>query len=264
MAESVFVSLTTDFGAAYTGVMAGVVARIAPEARVQVLSDEVTPYAVVEGATLLAQALPYLPVGVHVGVVDPGVGTDRLPVGVLTGRGDFLVGPDNGLLAHAAEALGGVVDARVLAEPRLRLKETSSTFHGRDVFAPAAAHLARGVPLTEFGPPASLLPLHTPKPYTSDGFLSATVLYADAFGSLVLGARPSDLVDAFGLLPYGTVLDFEGHPTPWVKTYGDVPVGSPLLFQDSSGFLALGVNQGSAAREFAVQAGAHVSLHARA
>ncbi|ROO83727.1 hypothetical protein EDD29_1235 [Actinocorallia herbida] len=260
MADSVFVSLTTDFGAAYTGIMAGVVARIAPAARVQVLSDEVTPYAVVEGAMLLAQALPYLPVGVHVAVVDPGVGTARLPVGVRTGRGDLLVGPDNGLLAQAAEALGGAAEVRVLAEPRLRLPELSGTFHGRDVFAPAAGHLACGVPLAEFGPPASLLPLSPPEPDVSPGSLTATALYADSFGSLVLGARPPDLADAFGPLPYGSVLDLDGIAVPWVETYGDVPVGAPLLFKDSSGLLALAVNQGSAVREFSRKAGARLVL----
>jgi S-adenosylmethionine hydrolase len=102
--ERPFVSLTTDFGAAYTAVCAGVVYRIAPSANVLVLSDEVTPYAIVEGAMLLQQALPYLPVGVHVGVVDPGVGTPRLPVALVTGRGDVLIGPDNGLLLLAAGA----------------------------------------------------------------------------------------------------------------------------------------------------------------
>ncbi|GAB2860989.1 SAM-dependent chlorinase/fluorinase [Actinocorallia aurea] len=264
MSASVFVSLTTDFGAAYTGVMAGVVARIAPAARVQVLSDEVTPYAVAEGAMLLAQALPYLPVGVHVAVVDPGVGTARLPVGVRTGRGDLLVGPDNGLLAPAAEALGGVAEARVLAEPRLRLAETSSTFHGRDVFAPAAGHLANGVPLADFGPAASLVPLELPVPEVSSGVLSATALYADSFGSLVLGARPSDLADAFGPLPYGSVLDLDGTPVPWSETYGDVPVGAPLLFKDSSGLLALAVNQGSAAKEFSRKAGSRLTFRAAA
>src|SRR5690348_3972273 len=123
--ERPFISLTTDFGAAYTGICVGVIARIAPQAHVVVLSDEVTKYAIVEGAMLLGQALPYFPVGVHVAVVDPGVGTLRLSVAVRTGRGDVLIGPDNGLLAPAAERLGGAVEVRVLENPELWLPATS-------------------------------------------------------------------------------------------------------------------------------------------
>ncbi|MCD0451085.1 SAM-dependent chlorinase/fluorinase [Actinocorallia sp. API 0066] len=256
-------SITTDFGAAYTGIVAGVVARIAPAARVQVLSDEVTPYAVAEGASLLTQALPYLPIGIHVAVVDPGVGTARRPIAVRAARGDVLVGPDNGLLAPAAEALGGVVEARVLEAPGLRLPEPSSTFHGRDVFAPAAGHLANGVPLAEFGPRVEPLPLRLPAPEVGDGTLTATVLYPDSFGSLVLAAHPDDLRRAFGELPYGHVLDLDGIAVPWVDTYGRVPAGDPLVFTDSSGRLALAVNQGSAAQAFGLKAGARLTLRAR-
>ena len=138
-----FVSLATDFGAAYTAICAGVVHTIAPDANVLVLSDEITPYGVREGAMLLRQALPYLPLGVHVGIVDPGVGTSRRPVAIATGRGDVLVGPDNGLLVPAAEALGGVVGAHVLENPEYRLPSVSASFHGRDVFSPAAGPALR-------------------------------------------------------------------------------------------------------------------------
>jgi len=257
---SPYVSVTTDFGAAYTGVCAGVVARIAPDARVQVLSDEVSKYAVIEGAMLLRQALPYLPVGVHLAVVDPGDGPPRHPVAVRTGRGDFLVGPDNGLLVPAAEALGGVAEARILENPRLRLPTVSSTFHGRDVFAPAAAHLANGVPLAEFGPELAPTPLELPEPRTGEGELSASVLYPDDFGSLILGAGPQDLATTFGPLEYGAELEADGVRVRWAATFGAVPEGEPLLFTDSSGRLALGVNLGSAAARFGLSAGGIVTL----
>ncbi|WP_262403681.1 S-adenosyl-l-methionine hydroxide adenosyltransferase family protein [Actinomadura sp. CNU-125] len=132
-----FISLATDFGAAYTGICAGVMYGIVPDANVLVLSDEITPFDVREGAMLLRQALPYLPVGVHVGIVDPGVGTPRRPVAVRTGRGDVLVGPDNGLLVPAAETLGGIVAAHELENPAHRLPSVSASFHGRDVFSPS-------------------------------------------------------------------------------------------------------------------------------
>ncbi len=255
-----YLSITTDFGAAYTGICAGVAARLAPGARVQVLSDEVGKYAVVEGALLLEQALPHLPVGVHLAVVDPGVGTPRHPIAVRTGRGDFLVGPDNGLLVPAAEALGGIAEARILANPGLRLAAISSTFHGRDIFAPAAAHLANGVPLAEFGPVLRPRPLEIPEPVMGEGELGAAVLYSDDFGSLILGATPRDLTAAFGPLEYGTELEFAGIRVCWAATFGAVPEGEPLLFADSSGRLALGVNLGSAATRFGLSAGRTVTL----
>ncbi|TYB43281.1 SAM hydrolase/SAM-dependent halogenase family protein [Actinomadura chibensis] len=256
-----FVSLATDFGAAYTGICAGVVHRIAPAATVLVLTDEITPFDVREGAMLLRQALPYLPVGVHTGIVDPGVGTPRRPVAIETGRGDVLVGPDNGLLVPAAEALGGIVRAHVLAEPAYRLPEVSASFHGRDVFAPAAAHLATGVDVAALGAPVEPLPLDVPPPAVRDGALAAPVLYTDRYGSLVLGANPDDLAAAFGSLPHGAVLalawtDPDGREhsarVPFVETFGSVAVGEPLLWVDSSGWLGLAVNQGSAAAAFRV------------
>ncbi|MFD0691192.1 SAM hydrolase/SAM-dependent halogenase family protein [Actinomadura fibrosa] len=260
-----FVSLATDFGAAYTAICAGVVHRIAPQATVLVLSDEVTPYAIAEGAMLLRQALPYLPVGVHVGIVDPGVGTPRRPVAVETGRGDVLVGPDNGLLVPAAEALGGVVRAHCLEEPEFRLPEVSTSFHGRDIFSPAAAHLARGVDIARLGPPAGdLLPLDVPAPVVRGGALTAAALYVDRFGSLILHARPDDLAAALGPLEYGTALRVT-HPggtlrATFEETYGSVTPGEPLLWVDSSGQLGLAVNQGSAAERTELRAGDTVTL----
>jgi hypothetical protein len=148
------VSLLSDFGAGdpSAAICKGVILGIAPEAQLIDISHELRKFAIRDGAILLWCALPYLPVGVHVAVVDPGVGTDRLPVAIRTGRGDTLVGPDNGLLLLAPDRLGGVVAAHVLENPAYRLPIVSSSFNGRDIFAPAAAHLALGVPIDALGP----------------------------------------------------------------------------------------------------------------
>lgn len=255
--ERAFISLTTDFGAAYTGICAGVITRIAPGTHVLVISDEVTRYAIVEGALLLGQALPYFPVGVHVGVVDPGVGTMRPAVAVRTGRGDVLIGPDNGLLAPAADRLGGAVEVRALEDKDLRLPVTSSTFHGRDIFAPAAAHVANGVELASFGPEIELSSLNLPAPIIGEGELKASVLYPDYFGSVILSARPKDLKAALGDVRH---VEIAGFRVPYALTFGRVAPGDPLLFTDSSGWLALAINQGSAAERFGLGAGSIVTV----
>jgi hypothetical protein len=268
-ARTGFVSFTTDFGAAYTSICVGVVYRIAPRATVLVLSDEVPKYGILAGAMLLRQALPYFPVGIHVGIVDPGVGTPRRPVALVTGRGDVLVGPDNGLLPAATERLGGLRGVYLLENLDYRLPEVSATFHGRDVFAPAAGHLAGGVPVTALGPPvdpASLREHDVPAPQVGDGTLTLSVLYVDEFGSVILAGEDRHLRKAFGPIGYGTglVLTWDGGlnrvPLTYQETFGSVAVGEPLLFQDSSGWLGVAVNQGSAADRFGIGAAATVTL----
>jgi S-adenosylmethionine hydrolase len=254
-----FVSLLTDFGARdpSAGIMRAVVLGIAPSANVVDLSHEVAKYAIRDGALLLWCAAPYLPVGVHVAVVDPGVGTERRPIAVRVHRGDVLIGPDNGLLLPAAERLGGIVDARLLATAAYRLAVVSSSFHGRDVFAPAAAHLATGVPFAALGPELpvdGLVRLPWPAPAVRPGELGATILYVDTFGNLKLGAETSHLRAALGDPAWGTVLRVawqgaaEPLMVPWCETFGRVAAGRPLLYEDSYGRLCLAVNQGDAAR----------------
>jgi S-adenosylmethionine hydrolase len=256
-----FLSLTTDFGHAYTAICEGVIYTIAPDANVLVLSDEVTPYGIVEGGMLLRQALPYVPVGVHVGIVDPGVGTPRHPIAIATGRGDILVGPDNGLLGPAVEALGGVVRAHLIENPAYRLPAVSASFHGRDIFSPAAAHLARGVNLADLGPEAdAITPLDLPAPTIAKGGLRTRVLYTDRFGSLILSAVEADLRAALGEVDHGTVLEVNKTRIPYALTYGSVPEGEPLIWVDSSGLLGLAVNKGSAAERLALSDGAAVTV----
>ena len=143
--ERPVLAILTDFG--LDGAVAackGVILGICRDAQIIDVGHSIRKYAISDGAFLLRFALPYVPVGFHIGVVDPGVGTPRRPIGIRTGRGDVLIGPDNGLLLPAADALGGAIEARELTNRDLWLPVTSSTFHGRDIFAPVAAHLASG------------------------------------------------------------------------------------------------------------------------
>ena len=264
-----FISLLSDFGARdpSAAIMRGVILGICPEANVVDISHEVAKFHVRDGALLLWCALPYLPVGVHVAVVDPGVGTERRPLAVRTARGDVLVGPDNGLLLPVAEQrLGGLDAARELTAPAYRLPQVSSSFHGRDVFAPAAAHLARGVPFDALGPllvASDLVRLEWPAPTLADGELRAAIVYVDTFGNLKLGALAADLAAACGDLEPGAPLAVSwssGDPpgpvtrrVPWARTFGQVPPGEALLYEDSYGRLCLALNQASAAERFGLR-----------
>ncbi|MFC0041286.1 SAM-dependent chlorinase/fluorinase [Actinomadura rayongensis] len=261
-----FASIATDFGAAYTAICSGVVQRLAPTAKVLVLTDEITPYAIVEGALFLSQALPYLPEGVHMAVVDPGVGTARRPIAVRTERGDVLVGPDNGLLMPAAEALGGAQETHALENPAYQLEKPSTTFHGRDIFAPATAHLLNGADPADMGPKITPLPLNLPTPTRArEGTLTTTILYVDRYGSLILSARADDLdAQEFGTPLTVSWTSKDGTPTAiratYERTFGSVPKGDPLLYTDSSGALALAINQGSAADHYDLTPGTDLTL----
>ncbi len=257
-----FVSLLSDFGARdpSAGIMRSVIYGIATDAIVTDISHEVAKFAVRDGALLLWCAVPYTPVGAHVAVVDPGVGTARRSVALETLRGDFLVGPDNGLLLPAAARLGGVTRAHVLENAQYRLPVVSSSFHGRDVFAPAAAHLVMGVPIDFMGPaidPRSLVLLDWPEPEVYDGLLRSSVVYLDTFGNAKLSALGGHMVNAFANLVPGERLWVrieDGRAPrdiglPWVGTFGHVAPGQGLIYDDSYGRLCIAVNQGSAVRQ---------------
>jgi S-adenosylmethionine hydrolase len=257
-----FLSFLTDFGPdGPAPVCRGVMLTIAPDAQIVDIGHNVRKYAIRDGAVLLWSALPYMPVGVHVAVVDPGVGTDRKPIAILTARGDILVGPDNGLLMPPADRLGGIREARILENRELWLPGTTSTFHGRDIFSPVAAHLAMGVPFETVGPaidPADLVQLRLPVATPRDGGLDTAIAFIDSFGNVRLGGWPDDLAAAIGPLEPGRALVVEladgtnGAPptevrTSWQRTFGAVGVGEPLLYQDSSGTISLSDNQGDIA-----------------
>jgi S-adenosylmethionine hydrolase len=266
-----FVSLLSDFGARdpSAAIMRGVVLAIAPDALVVDISHEVDKFAVKDGALLLWCALPYLPVGAHVAVVDPGVGTERYGIAVEVARGDVLVGPDNGLLLRAADRLGGIVRAHLLENGQYRLPVVTSSFHGRDLFAPAAAHISLGVPIEAMGrplDPSRLTRLDWPEVEILDGELVTAIVYLDTFGNVKLEGSLQSLVDALGPMEFGDPLELHlggrERPVPvvWAETFGRVEPGQPLLYEDSYGRLCLAANQGSAVARLRLQDGQSVTI----
>jgi len=257
------ISFTTDYGLddGFVAACEGVIASIAPAVRVLHVTHTVAPQDVRRGAAVLAATVAYLPPAVHLAVVDPGVGTARRGVVLLAGD-SALVGPDNGLLLPAADALGGIRAAHELTATEYRLPVVSRTFHGRDVFAPAAAHLALGAPAAAFGSaldPAGLVRLPSPRAeVTADG-VRTEVAAIDRFGNLAL---------AIGLtVPAGTgvtvTLAGRRHPATAATTFGDVEPGALLLFTDSAGQLAVAVRDGSAAEHTGAAVGDEVSVRLR-
>ena len=253
------VTFMTDFGLRdpSAGVLSGVVLAMTPDARTLDLTHAIPPYDVEAGAEALVESLVHLPVGAHVAVVDPGVGTQRRPIAIRCVRGDVLIGPDNGLLLPAAKALGGVAAVVVLDDERWWGPSRSHTFHGRDLFAPVAAHLAAGVRFGDLGSPldASLLVPAASLPIEAKaGELHTVVRIVDGFGTLVLAGDRSDITTALGTLEPGQPLHIrvgdQRIETVWANRFGDVAEHDPLCYIDSAGRLALAVNRGSAAERY--------------
>jgi S-adenosyl-L-methionine hydrolase (adenosine-forming) len=242
-----------------------VIKRIAPEAEVIDITHGIPPQHVLQGALVLANTLPYMPVGIHVAVVDPGVGGDRKPLALRGGDGRLYVGPDNGLLLVAADRLGGVEGGVELVNEQYMLTPVSRTFHGRDVFSPAAAHLAAGVALEEFGPPveaASLVRLEVPSPHIGRARIRATALYVDRFGNVQLNLTRADL-EQVGIVP-GTKVElevrFERYYAVAARTFAEVRSGDIVLYEDAYRNIALAINQGNAAQMFSARVGEEVRL----
>ncbi|MGH3759523.1 SAM hydrolase/SAM-dependent halogenase family protein [Actinophytocola sp.] len=261
-----WISFTTDYGIddGFVAACEGVIARIAPGPRVLHVSHTVPPQDVRRGGAILAQAVPYLPPSVHLAVVDPGVGTDRRGVVLVTAEG-LLIGPDNGLLIPAAEMLGGIRAAHELSEPAYRLSRVSATFHGRDVFAPAAAHVAAGIAPENFG---AALDVHTlvrlPEPETlvEQGKLTSEILAVDSFGNIQLAATGADL-DAAGATPGTTVhanLGGRSVNATVGRAFAEAGPDTLLVYVDSAGRVALAIDRGSAATDFSAAPGEQVLL----
>jgi S-adenosyl-L-methionine hydrolase (adenosine-forming) len=264
------VTLLTDYGVAdeFVGVCHGVIKRIAPDADLIDIAHGILPQHVLQGALVLADALPFMPVGVHLAVVDPGVGGDRRPIALRGGDGRRYVGPDNGLLLVAVERLGGIAEAVEITEPVYMLDPVSATFHGRDIFAPAAAHLAAGVELSKLGPaldPADLVPLTLPEARIEDGRVHAIVTVVDRFGNLRLNVSADALREV--LIERGDAIEVEvdgrHYGAAVARTFADVGLGKLILYEDSSRSMSLAINRGSAARHLGVVTGQGVALHAQ-
>ena len=261
-----FVCFLTDFGLQddFVGTCHGVIKRIAPEAQIIDVTHGIPPQAVLQGALALANTLPYMPVGVHLAVVDPGVGGARRALALRDGDGRAFVGPDNGLLLPAAER-AGIDAAHELVNPAYALETISRTFHGRDLFAPAAAHLAIGVPLESLGPPIdpeALVRLDIPAPTSGDGVISATALYVDSFGNVALNLARDD-VEQVGVLP-GTRLELEVAGERYyavaARTFADARPGDVILYEDSYRNMSIAISGGNAASMLRVAAGDEVRI----
>jgi len=245
------ITFLTDYGLGddFVGVCHGVIARIAPEARVIDLTHGIERHDVRGGALVLRRALPYVPAGVHLAVVDPGVGGERRAVAIRCADEDrVLVGPDNGLLIPAADAFGGAIEAVDIGRSPHRLEPVSATFHGRDLFAPVAAHLAAGAPFGAAGEPFSaddLTPLALPEPRIAEGAVIAHVLAVDRFGNATLDVEHAELAGTG--LRLGRTVRVNGLPVHYAQRFVDVAPGEPLLYEDAYRTLALAVNRGSAA-----------------
>jgi S-adenosylmethionine hydrolase len=253
-----FISFLTDFGLdTAPATCRGVIWSICPDARINDLTHSSRQFAIRDGAVLLWSSLPYQPIGVHLVVVDPGVGTARRPVALQVERGDVLVGPDNGVLLPAAERLGGITAAHMLENEALFRHPVSDTFHGRDIFAPVAAHLAKGVPITDVGSaiqPGELVQLTLPEARLEDGTLVTSVLFVDRFGNCRLAGESADVKALRGSLAPGDRFEVSigdrNEPMPWQTTFGAVGAGELLLYDDADyAGLAIGRNLGSAAEE---------------
>lgn len=261
MAPIPWISLTTDYGLTdgFVAVCHGVIGRIAPTARVIDVTHLVPPGDVRRGAAVLAQAVPHLPYGVHVAVVDPGVGTSRRAV-ALVAPGGLLVGPDNGVLTAAAQALGGITSAVELTAPGWLAAEVSDTFHGRDVFAPVAARLALGDRPTDAGPevdPATLATLPPPVLRREAEGFTAEVLTVDHFGNVQLAAGADLLTSLAG------PVEVAGRPAVRGRTFADAAPGSLVVLVDSAGLVAVARNGGRAVDLLGVAPGATVTVRGR-
>ena len=259
---SKIITLTTDFGLQdpYAAEMKAAILSISPNAVIVDITHEIAKLNIRMGAYVLASAVPYFPKGsVHVAVVDPGVGTRRRPILIQTKQG-FLVGPDNGLLVLAAEKQG-IICVHELANPQFMLPKVSNTFHGRDIFAPAAAHLLNGVKPAEFGPEIG----EAAKPAFANvtrrnGVLVGEVLHVDGFGNIITNITEKEVPLSLGK---GAVsVEFAGYKLKmkFGKAYGETKPQEPLALIGSHGFIEIALNQGNAAAQFKTKAGGQVTI----
>jgi S-adenosylmethionine hydrolase len=263
----VLITFLTDFGLEddFVGVCHGVIRRIAPEVEIIDITHGIQPHGVLQGAIVLANTLPYLPAGVHLAVVDPGVGSDRRSIALRSSDGRFYVGPDNGLLVPAAEKFGGIEAAYEITNREYALEPVSATFHGRDIFSPAAAHLASGIALDELGPEIeanSLARLEVPRPEVTDRTIRACCLYVDRFGNMQLNLTRQHLAQ-LGIEPGNQVeleLAMERYYAVAARTFTDARGGEIILYEDAYENIAIAISGGSAAETLSAEPGVNVRI----
>jgi S-adenosylmethionine hydrolase len=257
-----FVTFTSDYGLEdeFVGVCHGVIKRFAPEVEILDISHAIPPQDLRAGANVLAQAVGYMPPAVHLAIVDPGVGTHRRAVVIGTKDGPPLIGPDNGLLWLAAEALGGATQAHVIERDELFMKPVSRTFHGRDIFAPVAARLALGMPPEEVGPAVplkDLVRLDLPNSRVDDDHVHGQIVQTDHFGNLQLNVSREEL-ESLGIMlgdPLELRLGGKAHAVQFCQTFAEVPAGRLAILEDSYRRISVAVNQGSAAKHLEARRG---------
>jgi S-adenosylmethionine hydrolase len=261
------ITLLTDYGASseFPGICHGVIRRICPDASIIDITHAIGRHDVRHGALVLRNALPYMPQGVHVVVVDPQVGTQRRALAIECADGQILVGPDNGVLSLAVERSGGAVASVDVSRSQHRLEPVSATFHGRDIFAPVAAALAAGAALVEAGDPVDvedLEQLELPRPRREGDVITAHALLIDVYGNVTLDLQHEDLPDTG--LAYGRALEVSAsgrsRRATFTSTFADVPAGDLLLYEDASRTLALAVNRGNAAETLALTTDSKIRL----
>ncbi|SFM66649.1 SAM hydrolase/SAM-dependent halogenase family protein [Methanolobus profundi] len=250
------ITLTTDFGSLYPASMKGVILSIAPDTTIVDVTHSIPPTDIHAGALALYSVVKYYPPGtIHVAVIDPGVGTDRKAIAIRAG-GQFLVGPDNGLLIPAANLLG---DPEVYEISSDNIPdEVSSTFHGRDIFAPVAAQISKGIYLDDLGSKTDeYVGLDLSEYIIEKDFISAKVVYIDEFGNIVTNIPGAELTKA---ILQGTILSIAGRQMPFLRTYGEVSRGKMLSLIGSHGFFEISVNQGSASKLLRLNNGNDVKI----
>jgi S-adenosylmethionine hydrolase len=250
------VTFLSDYGVQdeFVGVVHAVIYRIAPDTRVIDLNHGLDRHDVRTAALMLRRALPYCAPGVHLAVVDPGVGTQRRAIALRCTEEDrILVGPDNGVLSLAALHFGGIAEVVDLARSPYRLEPVAATFHGRDIFGPVTAHLAHGVPLAEAGDPIDadeIVRVDMPLAMLDGDSIVAHALGFDRFGNVMLDVEHTELTGSG--LRLGQPVRINSADGVYATTFADVPEGELLLYEDAYRTLALAVNRGSAQRRLGV------------
>ncbi|MBI2101895.1 SAM-dependent chlorinase/fluorinase [Candidatus Woesearchaeota archaeon] len=261
-----FITLTSDFGVQSqgTGIMEAVALEINPDAHTIHLMHGLPDFDLFYAARTM-ETVAFMPVGFHVCVVDPGVGTKRKPIIIETGRGDFLIGPDNGVLIPATRFLGGIKKAAEITNKKYMRQPVSPIFHGRDIFTPAAAYLSKGIGIEKFGKninPKNLAKAPYEEAVVKEDKISAKIISINKFGSLHLNIMQKEW-DKFNV-GFGNIviLKFKNQSIgmPHAITFGDIEKGKPLIMKDDYGRIEIAINQGSFAKKYSLKIGDNISI----